>query len=82
VNSSFLCGFLRLLIMGGIRHFDVSSDFGSEGCGFESLQAHHLLQDTYADFGTIKKKCVCHLLATFKAKGQPNCDRHAAGFSL
>jgi hypothetical protein len=25
---------------------------------------------TYADFGNTKKKCVCHLLATFKAKGQ------------
>ena len=47
---------------------DRASDFGSEGWGFESLQARHLLQGTYADFDAIKKKCVCHLLATLGAK--------------
>ncbi len=56
---------------------DRASDFGSEGWGFESLQARHLLQGTYADFAAIKKKCVCHLLATFKAKGRVGTRRRA-----
>jgi hypothetical protein len=44
---------------------DRASDFGSEGWGFESLQARHSLQGIYADFGGLKKK----LFAIFKAKG-------------
>jgi hypothetical protein len=48
---------------------DRASDFGSEGWGFESLQARGILQGTYAYCDSFKKKRVCHLLATFKAKG-------------
>ena len=49
---------------------DRASDFGSEGWGFESLQARHLLPTSYAEFFTIKENSVCHLLATCWAKGR------------
>jgi hypothetical protein len=47
---------------------DRASDFGSEGWGFESLQARSLTSTTYARSGVLKKKVVWQLLATFKAE--------------
>ena len=51
-----------------VAQLDRASDFGSEGWGFESLQARHSARGTYADFHAVKKKAVCHWLATFRAK--------------
>ena len=55
---------------------DRASDFGSEGWGFESLQARHLLRATYADFDDIKKKLFATGLPLLRRK--PKALSHAA----
>ena len=53
---------------------DRASDFGSEGCGFESLQARHWQSATYANFHQVGKKVVCHLPCHLRRKVTPNGD--------
>ena|SRR5216684_1420466 len=38
---ALLCAFLRIATSEELAALDSSSDFGSEGCGFESLQARY-----------------------------------------
>src|SRR6267154_3348246 len=47
-----------------VAQLDRASDFGSEGWGFESLQARSLTSTTYVRSRVLKKKVVCQLLAT------------------
>jgi len=49
VYSSSIRQVILLMEAIALRHF-LEPDFGSEGWGFESLQARHWLQMTYAEF--------------------------------
>ena len=51
-----------------VAQLDRASDFGSEGWGFESLQARIDYKELTSILAT-QEKCVCHLRATFSAKG-------------